>query len=851
MSRTLIIAEKPSVAADLAKVLAKAPGMGKFDKVGDHYENASAIVASAVGHLVELKMPMTAEGKSLPWSFKHLPAIPETFELSPIEDSKEKLRSIVKLAKQKDVTSIVNACDAGREGELIFRYIMRIGKIEKPVRRLWMQSMTASAILKAWGELREDEEMHPLADAAVCRSEADWLVGLNATRALTAFNSRHGGFNLTPAGRVQTPTLMILAEREKAIQAFVPRDYHEVLATFSVIAGTYDGRWINEEFKKDPDDDQQREERIWTLPEAETIRDRCKGKTGAIQEEKKELKQSAKPLYDLTTLQREASSRFGFSARRTLDLAQRLYERHKALTYPRTDSRYLPEDYVGAVKDTMRELSSGLHDDRAGFAARTLDKNWIFKTPRVFDDKKVSDHFAIIPTGQIPAGLDADLAKIYDLVVRRFIAVFFPQAEFDQTTRWTRIAHPGNITDTFKTQGRVLRVPGWLEVYGRAAEAAVGEQADIAPISDGEKAAVARIEIKHEVTRPPARYNEGTLLSAMENAGKRVEDEELAEAMKERGLGTPATRAATIEGLIGQKYVARDGRELVVTPKGLDLCNLLMGLGIDALTSPEMTGNWEYQLRQMEHRKLKRTNFMSEIKRMTEGMVIKVKEAATAAAHRNFPDIHATCPACRGTVINHTDAHYACANPLCKWRTKTHIAQREITPAEIRTLLEQGTVGPFTGFKNRFHKEFEAALVLGDKGKIEFRFSDQGENDDADPATLGDPIAHIALADGTMAPVFETEKAYVCPDLKPGKETKGVRISKSILQRAIPRDQAVKLFTEHKTDLLQGFISKSKRRFGAHLLFDPKTGKIAFEFAERKGPPRKAAAKTARKAKEE
>ncbi|MFM7180153.1 MAG: DNA topoisomerase III [Verrucomicrobiales bacterium] len=843
MSRTLIIAEKPSVAADLAKVLAKAPGMGKFDKVGDHYENEAAIIASAVGHLVELKMPMTAEGKSLPWSFKHLPAIPEEFELAPIEDSKEKLRSIVKLAKQKDVSRIVNACDAGREGELIFRYILRIGKIDKPINRLWMQSMTAGSILDAWKTLRDDEEMRPLADAAVCRSEADWLVGLNATRVLTAFNSRHGGFTLTPAGRVQTPTLMILAEREKLIQAFVPRDYHEVLGTFSVVSGTYPGRWIQPDFKKDPDDDQKREERIWTLAEAEAIRSRCLGKTGTIEEEKKELKQSAKPLYDLTSLQREASGRFGFSARRTLDLAQRLYERYKALTYPRTDSRYLPEDYVGAVKDTLGNLAGDLHDDRAGFAARALEKNWVFKTSRVFDNKKVSDHFAIIPTGQVPKDLDADLAKIYDLVVRRFIAVFYPQAEYDVTTRLTRIAHADGVTDTFKTNGRVLRVPGWLEVYGRAAEVSVGEEADLAPVSPGEKAAVAKLEIKHDVTKPPARYNEGTLLSAMENAGKRVEDEELAEAMKERGLGTPATRAATIEGLIGQKYVARDGRELVVTPKGLDLVNLLSDIGIEALTSPEMTGDWEYKLRQMEHRELPRTRFMSEIKAMTRTIVLKVKQAAEESARRVYPDLKATCPACRGTVINHTDNYYSCANPECSWRMKTYVAQRAITPAEVITLLEKGSVGPFSGFKNRFHKEFEAALEIDDKGKVQFRFADQGDSEESDPANLGEPIARISLPGGGDAPVYETEKAYLCPDLKSPAEPKGVRISKQILQRAIPRDQAIKLFTEHKTDLLQGFVSKSKRRFAAHLVFDPKTGKIGFEFAERKGPPRKAAAK--------
>ena len=852
MSRSLIIAEKPSVASDLAKALSRAPGLGKFHKEGDHFENEKAIITFARGHLVELKMPMTAEGKSLPWSFKHLPAIPEPFDLQPIEDSKDRLRAIVKLAKLPEVTEIVNACDAGREGELIFRYIMSIGKLTKPTRRLWMQSMTADSILEAWRGLRAEEEMRPLADAAVCRSEADWLVGLNATRALTAFNSRHGGFSLTPAGRVQTPTLTILADREMQIQAFVSREYYEVMATFSVVEGPYDSRWFREGFEKNPQDDQLREERIWSVEEAEAIRDRCLGKTGIVTEEKKEQKQSARPLYDLTTLQREASQRFGFSARRTLDITQRLYERFKAVTYPRTDSRYLPEDYVGTVKDTIAKLASGLERERSAFASKTLEQNWIFKTPRVFNNAKVSDHFAIIPTGHIPDGLESDAARIYDLIVRRFVAVFYPQAVFDTTTRITRILHSKELTDAFKTQGRVLREPGWLEVYGKSAEEA-GEGSSLVPVADGSKAVAAKVQLKHDMTKPPARFNEGTLLSAMENAGKLVEDEELAEAMKERGLGTPATRAAIIEGLIQQKYVARDGRDLVVTPKGLDLVGLLKEIGIETLTSPELTGDWEFRLKQMEHRRLGRDIFMGDIKDMTRRIVTRIKQAAEEAAQRVYPDVPASCPVCRTKPVRHTDEYYSCGNPTCNWRTKTYVAQREITPREIADLLERGLVGPLTGFKNRFHKEFDAALKLDDKGKVVFEFGErdnEGEGDD--PAASGEAVCEIALPDGGRATVYETEKAFVCPDLKTPGEARGVRVSKVILQRTIPRDQAVKLFTQHKTDLLQGFVSsKSKKKFAAHLLFDPKTGKIGFEFAERTGGPRRGAKKKAAKTEDE
>jgi DNA topoisomerase III len=839
MSRILIIAEKPSVAADLAKALSKAPGLGRFTKTGDHYESEQGIITFARGHLVELKMPMTPEGKSLPWSFKHLPAIPPEFELQPIEDSRDRLRAVVKLAKDKSVGTIVNACDAGREGELIFHYIMAIGKIDKPVKRLWMQSMTPGAILEAWARLRDEDDMRPLADAAVCRSESDWLVGLNATRALTALNSRHGGFNITPAGRVQTPTLAILAERENQIQAFVARDYYEVHATFAVPGGDYPARWIDERFAKNPQDDQVREERIWEAAAAAAIRARCLGKTGVVSEESKEQRQSAKPLYDLTSLQRDASGRFGFSARRTLDIAQRLYERYKALTYPRTDSRYLPEDYVGTVRDTMGGLAAGLDRARAGFAAKVMDQHWIVKTPRIFNNAKVSDHFAIIPTGVIPEGLEADAAKLYDLVVKRFIAVFYPQAVFDVTTRITRISHPGGPVDAFKTQGRVLREPGWLEVYGRAAEEA-GENATLVPVADGSRADAEEVEVKHEITKPPARFNEGTLLSAMENAGKLVEDEELAEAMKERGLGTPATRAATIEGLIAQKYIAREGRDLVVTPKGLDLIKLVKEIGVETLASPELTGDWEFRLKQMEGRKLARSTFMADIKDMTRRIVERAKAASDEMKLRVYDDVPAPCPLCQTAPLRHSDEHYSCSNPLCKWRVKTYVAQRELMPDELRTLLERGMVGPLTGFRNRFHKEFDAALKLDDKGKVVFEFGDSGD-DSAESLEGAEAICEAALPGGGRAAVYETEKAYVCPDLKSPVEPKGVRMGKLILQRPIPREQAVKLFTTGKTDLLQGFVSsKSKKRFAAHLVLDPQTGKVGFEFAER--PAGKAAA---------
>jgi DNA topoisomerase III len=843
MGKTLIIAEKPSVMTDLSRALAKP--LGKFDKQGSgrdiFYENDTAVITSAVGHLVELRMPMGPNGKKLPWNFQVLPAIPEHFDLDPIPDSEARLKQVLKLAKRKDVDRIVNACDAGREGELIFRYIMDIGKIHKPVQRLWMQSMTNNAILEAWENLRSDEQMRPLADAAKCRSESDWLVGLNATRAFTCFNSRHGGFNITAAGRVQTPTLSILATREAEIRAFKPSPYFEVHATFGVAAGEYLGKWIDESWRKDEANPHGRPERIWEQSLAEDIKTRCEGKSGVVTEEKKAQSQIAPQLYDLTTLQREAP----FSAKGTLQIAQALYEKHKVITYPRTDSRYLPEDYTANVRETMQDIANS-DLDVSRYAKAVLKGDGengprLHKSRRVFDNKKVSDHFAIIPTGKTAKLSDTE-QKVYDMIVKRFIAVFYPSAEFEQTTRLTRIEK-----DTFKTEGRVLIKPGWLEVYGRRPGVANGKD-ELVPVTAGEKASVEHIEVIHEETKPPARFTESTLLSAMEGAGKLIDDEALAEAMAERGLGTPATRAATIEGLIAQKYLARDGRELHVTGSGMRLIQLVREMEIEGLYSPKLTGDWEYKLRQMEHGQLKREAFMKEIISYTNEIVSKARKLADDAKNQQFPDLNVPCPACGAEALRQTDATYECSNPDCKFKAKKHIAGRLLTDDEAKELFTKGFVGPLTGFKSKFNKPFDAALKMDEKFKINFFF----ENDDRDNApelTEEHFISDIAMQDGRTVKLYETEKAYHIPELVTKKEPNGIRIGKSILHHDITVEQVKKLLTAGKTDVIKGFVSnRTKRKFDAHLTFDPKEGKIGFDFPPR---PAKKAAKKAAKTSEE
>jgi DNA topoisomerase-3 len=820
MSKSLIIAEKPSVANDLARAL------GGFHKETDHFESDRYIISSALGHLVELALPSELDVKRGKWSFANLPIIPEEFHLKPIEKTKARFNMLKKLMKREDVDLLINACDAGREGELIFRYLVKLAGVKKPVRRLWLQSMTADSIREAFNHLRSEEEMVPLSKAAVCRSESDWLVGINGTRAMTAFNNRAGGFQLTPVGRVQTPTLAILAEREDKIHHFKARSYYEVFGDFEVKTGAYRGRWFKEDFAKDGDEDA-RAERIWDQAQADEIKKRCLGKTGVATEEKKPTTQAPPLLYDLTSLQRDANAR-GFSAKRTLQIAQQLYERFKVITYPRTDSRYLPEDYIPTVKATLSKIESP--HPRA-----VLDNQWVKHSKRIFNNAKISDHFAIIPTGTVPHGLDEVQQKIYEMIVRRFISVFFPAAQFEVTTRITRVDK-----DAFKTDGKIIKDPGWLAVYGReAASEQEGGEALVA-ISPNEAAKVLEIEIVHNETKPPARFTEATLLSAMEGARKLVEDEELREAMREKGLGTPATRSAIIEGLIHDGYVHRQGRELIATAKGLALITLLRGIGADELTSPEMTGEWESKLKRMEKGAMKRNDFMSHIRKFAREIVERAKNFEGDSVSGNFEPLDVKCPKCGGGPFDESYRTFKCRScELILWKT---MAGRAFERWELEKLLTEGKVGPLEGFRSKLGRKFNAIVKLGDDSKPAFDF---GENGHDQPVKI-DTAKHEALG---LCPVchkgqvYILDRAYACENAVSKEKTCTFRVSKTILHREIPKEQVLKLITTGKTDLLPKFVSKKGRPFSAHLKLE--NGKVGFEFAERKpkkSAPRKAVA---------
>ena len=799
--KSLIIAEKPSVAADLARAL------GKIPKKGDFFENGDYVISSAVGHIVELQMPEDIDKKKYGfWRLEALPIIPEKFQLKPIEESKARFDLLKKLLARKDIELVINACDAGREGELIFTYLYQLTKCKLPVKRAWMQTMTQEGIREAFANLRDGSKMRGLADAARCRSESDWLIGINGTRALTKrmFGSRAG--NVASVGRVQTPTLAIVYARELEIRNFKPRTYWRVSAEFQVARGSYEGIYQKPDFRKS-DDEHDRIDRVWDRAKAEAVLAACRATPEAlVTEERKASSQASPRLYDLTTLQREANNRFGLSARRTSQIAQALYERHKMITYPRTDSRALPEDYI----PTCRQALSMMRGDLAGHAAKVLEEQWLGPNKRIFNNAQISDHFAIIPTVEEPKPLEDMEAKIYDMIARRFVAVFYPSAEFDITTRTSTVAGHG-----FKTEGKVLTFAGWLAVYGKSTLEDDSPDSKSLPAlepADGSppRAKAVDPQLHEEATRPPPRYTEATLLSAMEGAGKLVEDEELAEAMKERGLGTPATRADTIDGLINTRYVERQQRELVPTPKAEQILQFLAAVKAEEVTSPAMTGEWEFKLRQMEHGNFSREKFMSEVVDTTKGIIKRVKAFEEDDSAARVTDI--ISPTDGKPMIETLRGYKSKDGELMIYKV---IGNRKMAESEVKDLLGNGQIGPLDNFRSKAGKPFSAVLRYNkEEKKAEFVFDGQRDStgaikiDFTGLQPVGEAPAALRGGGPHLRDPAELRRAA-------GRERRGQDprpCSRRILSRDIPREQFVKMLETGKTDLLDKFWSMRTRR---------------------------------------
>lgn len=837
--KTLIIAEKPSVAADLARVLGRVP------KKDDRYENDELVISSAVGHLVELFKPEDVGAQYKKWDLENLPIIPKAFGLRPIPDNEKKFNELKKLMRRKDVARVVNACDAGREGELIFDYITDLGGCKKPKYRMWMSSMTPDAIRKAYENLRDDAQMKPLQEAARSRSEADWLIGMNGTRAVTL---QYGSMaNIAPVGRVQTPTLALVADREREIREFVPRDYWRIEATFTVANGSYRGLYQKPDFRKGSDE-HDRVDRLWEEAPADAIAEAVRAAgLATVSEETKRTKLSSPRLFDLTSLQREANSRFGFPAGMTLNTAQSLYERHKLLTYPRTDSRALPEDYAATVRETLAKLS----EPYAVHAERILQKNWVNpKSKRVFNNQQVSDHFAIIPTGVEPKKLKETEQKIFDLVTRRFLSIFFPPAEYDVTTRLSVSAE-----HTFKTEGKVLVSPGWLEVVGRD-KTAQDELPALAP-EDGDptQAKVSEVEVQAEATKPPPRYTEATLLAAMEGAGKFVDNDELADAMKERGLGTPATRANIIEGLIRQRYMLRDGRDLYPSAKGDGLMEFLQKLGAEALRDPAMTGEWEYKLKQVEEGRLSREAFMNGIVELTQ------KTVARLAAPPPVETTTLVAPQAGGAALLETPKAWVSEATVEVRGRKIPLIQvnkvvgnRRLAQDEVQALLSEEKVGPLDGFKSRQGKTFSAMLRLMQKDNGSYRVElDFGDSDDKsdEGERLADLSQYPVIGQSPVdrSPVRATPNAYVSEGVN-DKGEPAFRMSRVMLGRTLTEPEMREMLEKGKSPLLKGLKSKRTGRLFDCFLKLKDDGGIEFEFPPRKKTAKKASKKAAKKAAE-
>ena len=708
MGKTLVIAEKPSVGRDLAAALP-----GRFEKSEAYLESDEYVVTWAVGHLVELAEPEDYDERLKKWRMADLPIVPDSFKLRPRDaKSKKQLTAIRKLLARKDVDRVINACDAGREGELIFAYIYESLGADKPVDRLWISSMTKQAIREGFERLRPGTQLAPLEAAARSRSEADWLVGMNATRAATIRGRAWVG-GVVSLGRVQTPTLAMIVKREREIQAFVPEPYWLVRAAF---APPYDGLW----FEGD-------ETRIKDGARADEIVARVSGKDGEVESvERKEQSERAPLLYDLTSLQRDANRRFGFSARRTLQAAQSLYEGKKAITYPRTSSRFLSGDLVPQLKPTAATLEPIA--EYAGAARYVLGLKQL-PLGRVVNDARVDDHHAIIPTDveHDVTEFTPDERRVFDLVARRFLAVFHPPARYARTTVVTLVEG-----ERFRTRGKITLEAGWRRVYGLVSdeerkaqeEEGEGEGVELPELRQGQRVRCVTAASEAKETKPPPRYTEATLLSAMETAGKLVEDEELREAMKERGLGTPATRAETIETLIRREYVERAGRDLQATPKGLQVVTMIES---HPLTSPELTGDWEKRLGDIEHGSGDRDAFMKEIEGFTRATVEQIAALDKEKLRPERVEL-GPCPRC-GETIRENSRAFGCTSwksreePGCGFVIWKRIAGRTITPEVARQLLEEGrTREVLSGFRSRNGKPFRARLVLNGEGKIEFEF---------------------------------------------------------------------------------------------------------------------------------
>ena len=874
MAKALIITEKPSVARDIAAAL------GGFEEHDGYWESADHLLTFAVGHLFELPPPEEVDEKFKRWTLDVLPIIPDSFSLKKKKGQSDRIRTIKKLVERDDVDRLVNACDAGREGELIFREVVKFLGVDKPIDRLWLQSMTTNAIRDGFGSLIPGSEMEGLAQAAECRAWSDWLIGMNATRALTKRFASRKERTAWSAGRVQTPTLALLVDQEFLVLAHVPVPYWRVEASFEHEGSSYTANWFDPGFEAD-EDDQRKDDRIFDEARAQAIAAAVQGQAGLASETRKPSRESAPPLFDLTSLQREGNRRFGWSARRTLSAAQRCYEGHKLLTYPRTDSRCLPVDYRATVDDVLAGFAGTKSGPNAEFAqaAQRLQRDGLENAKRIFDDSGVSDHFAIIPTGNQPKGeLTGDDKRLYELVVRRFLGAFHPPAQWERVERIT-VAEG----EHFRTRARALTVPGWRAVLPTSGEN--GESEMLPPLVPGQSAAegvaisTREASVAAEETRPPARITEARLLSLMENAGRQVDDEDIAAVLHEKGIGTPATRAEIIENLIRKGYVVRVGKALRPTVKGIRLIDSLRRIDIDRLASPALTGELEQHLLQVERGERTSRQFMDEIETYAKEVVERAKTFGYEELYGNDPPI-GKCPYSGRDVVEQAwfytcekdpdlpreaKADPDCPHDTCPLLLWKDTSGRYLDKAAAQAILKDGHTGILDGFTARNGRTYKGRLELDrDEGKLSVAsegWNEESASDIPEYEINTEPLGTCPICDERE--VIETATQYICPTRLKNDEidaawraskkearAKGEKAPKrpekpaecgfvfprTVCKREITRDEAQYYLAHGKTELLTDFTSRFGRPFSATLVLK-ETGRHGFEF-----PPRGKAA---------
>ena len=864
MAKALVITEKPSVARDIVSAI------GGFTEHDGYWESDEYVVTFAVGHLLELLEPEEIDPRYKRWTLADLPILPETFQLKKKKGQTDRLRTIEKLLARRDVDRLVNACDAGREGELIFREIVKYLGSEKPIERLWLQSMTANAIRDGFERLRPDAELRGLAAAAECRAFSDWLIGMNATRALTKRLKTRREKTAWSAGRVQTPTLALLVEREAEVLAHVPRPFWRLTAQFERDGASWSGVWFDPGFRADGDDE--RDDRLFDEARARAIAAAVEGREGQARETRKPSREAAPPLFDLTSLQRESNRRFGWSARRTLSAAQRCYEAHKLLTYPRTDSRCLPDDYRSVVDDVLRSFANRSGDEFAPHAARLLERG-LENDGRIFDDAKVSDHFAIIPTGNAPSGgLSGDDRRLFDLVARRFLGAFHPAALWERVERVVEVSG-----ESFRTRARALMEPGWREVLPPPAPTAGSGDEDetgaLPPLVAGQSEAsgvaarLRAIELSSEETKPPARLSEARLLSLMENAGQSLDDEDLAAALHEKGLGTPATRAEIIENLIAKGYAVRLGKALRPTVKGIRLIDTLRRVHIDRLASPALTGEIEQHLGEVEKGKRGPDSFLDEMRDYAREIVDAARSFEYGQIYAGLPTL-GPCPAC-GRDVYEQAWFYRCEeeparDPDCAFRVWKDTSGRYLDRAAVAALLRDGRSGTLDGFTARDGRTYKGHLELDrEEMKVVVRsegFSGEGESAQPEYEVDVEPLGRCPAC--KEHDVVETPTQFVCAGRRQAEEAVaeerrlareaghgklaarrsgpkpcGFVLPRTVCKREITRKEALAYLQSGRTELLEDFTSRFGRPFSA-TLFLKENGRHGFEF-----PPRGNAAK--------